>query len=67
LDKPMLLQQFQKYIETRYEKRIYQFIDLGQNTLQNTLMLEIRIMNSFIQNQVDPNFYDDVENLRRNS
>jgi hypothetical protein len=49
--------------ETRRKATTNQFINLGQNNLQNIAMFE-RIINAFMQNQVDPSFYDNIESVR---
>jgi len=49
--------------ETRRKATTNQFINLEQNNLQNIAVFE-RIINAFMQNQVDPSFYDSVESVR---
>ena len=49
--------------ETRRKATTNQFINLGQNNLQNIAMFE-RIIKAFMQNQLDPSFYDNIESVR---
>ena len=47
----------------RRANTIEQFIDISQTNLQRIATFE-RILNAFLQNKIDPNFYDSPENVK---